>query len=169
MSDDPNINRPQWDRERAEPPFHSRVMRVAHHAGSRELGASLFEIDPGGAASPYHIHHGNEELLLVLSGAPHLRTPDGVRELEPGAVVAFPRGPTGGHRISNPADAREPARLLIISTMHLPDVAEHVDTGRWLAVIGPREGKAFPAGTDIPFAESLVRAMEAGDAHRPDE
>lgn len=100
VSDDPNINRPQWDLERAEPPFHSRVMRVAHHAGSQELGASLFEIDPGGAVSPYHIHHGNEELLLVLAGAPHLRTPDGVRELEPGAVVAFPRGPAG--RVTRP-------------------------------------------------------------------
>jgi uncharacterized cupin superfamily protein len=167
VTDDPNINRPQWDFDRAEPPFHSRAMRVAHHAGSQELGATLFEIDPGGAVSPYHLHHGNEELLIVLAGAPHLRTPDGVRELEAGAVVGFPRGPAGAHRITNPPGAAETARLLIVSTMHLPDVAEHLDTGTWLAVTGPREGKAFPPGTDISFAESLVRAMEAGDAHPP--
>jgi uncharacterized cupin superfamily protein len=92
-----------------------------------------------------------------------------VRALEPGAVVAFPRGPAGGHRVTNPADAADTARLLIVSTMHFPDVAEHVDTGTWLAVIGPREGKAFPAGSEIELMESLVRAMEAGDAHPPDE
>jgi uncharacterized cupin superfamily protein len=169
VTGDPNINRPAWDLERPEPPFHARVMRVAHHAGSAELGASLFELDAGGAVSPYHVHHGNEELLIVLSGTPQLRTPDGVRELEAGAVVAFPRGPAGAHRITNPADASEAARLLIVSTMHFPDVVEHLDTGTWLAVTGPREGKAFPADSDIELMESLVRAMEAGAAHQPDE
>jgi uncharacterized cupin superfamily protein len=39
--------------------------------------------------APYHIHNGNEGLLLVLSGTPQLRTPDGVRTLEAGAMVAF--------------------------------------------------------------------------------
>jgi uncharacterized cupin superfamily protein len=169
MPDDPNIDRPQWDFERAEPPFRARAMRVAHHAGSDELGATLFEIDPGGAVSPYHVHHGNEELLIVLSGTPQLRTPDGVRELEPGAVVAFPRGPAGAHRVANAADATAPARLLIVSTMRYPDVAEHLDTGTWLAVTGPREYKAFPPGSDVELMESLVRAMEAGAAHGPDE
>jgi uncharacterized cupin superfamily protein len=169
VTDDPNINRPQWDFERAEPPFRSRAMRVAHHAGSDELGATLFEIDPGGAVSPYHLHHGNEELLIVLSGTPQLRTPDGVRELEAGAVVTFPRGPAGAHRIANAADATAPARLLIVSTMNFPEVAEHLDTGTWLAVTGPRDYKAFPAGSEIELMESLVRAMEAGAAHQPDE
>jgi uncharacterized cupin superfamily protein len=169
MTDDPNINRPQWDLEISEPPFHSRAMRVGNRAGSDELGATLYEIDPGGAVSPYHVHHGNEELLIVLAGNPQLRTPDGVRELEPGAAVAFPRGPAGAHRVANAAGATAPARLLIVSTMRYPEVAEHPDTGTWLAAIGPREGKAFPAGSEIALMESVVRAMEAAAAHRPDE
>lgn len=84
-------------------------------------------------------------------------------------MVAFPRGPAGAHRVANAADATAPARLLIVSTMHLPDVAEHLDTGTWLAVRGPREYKAFPAGSESELMDSLVRAMQAGDAHRPDE
>jgi len=28
-------------------------------------------------------------------------------------------------------------------------------------VTGPREGKAFPAGADIPLMESVLRAMRA--------
>ena len=160
---DPNIHRPEWDFDVDEPPFRARAMRLGPRTGAQQLGATLFEIDPGGAVAPYHLHHGNEELLLVLSGTPRLRTPDGVRELEPGAVVAFPTGPAGAHRVFNAAD--EPARLLIFSTMHLPDVAEHLDTGTWLAVTGPREGKAFPAGADIPLMESVLRAMLAAAEH----
>ena len=160
---DPNVHRPEWDFERAEPPFGVRAMRLGPRTGARELGATFFEIDPGGAISPYHLHHGNEELLLVLSGTPQLRTPDGVRALEPGAVVAFPRGSAGAHRVFNPAD--DPARVIIVSTMNFPEVAEHLDTGTWLAVSGPREAKAFPAGSDMPLTDSVARAMSAAPEH----
>jgi uncharacterized cupin superfamily protein len=155
---DPSIHRPEWDFERAE--FGVRAMRLGPRAGAEQLGATLYEIDPGGAAAPYHLHHGNEELLIVVSGTPRLRTPDGIRELEPGAVVAFPRGAAGAHRVFNPGD--EPARVVIVSTMNFPEVAEHVDTGTWLTLKGPMDGKAFPAGTDVPFMDVLVEAMRAG-------
>jgi uncharacterized cupin superfamily protein len=160
---DPNIHRPEWDFERTDPPFGARAMRLGPRTGAQELGATLYEIDPGGAIAPYHLHHGNEELLLVVSGTPRLRTPDGVRALAPGAVVAFPRGPAGAHRVFNTTD--EPARVVIVSTMNFPELAEHLDTGTWLAVTGPREGRAFPAGSDIPLMESLVRAMRAAAEH----
>ncbi|MDX6719929.1 MAG: hypothetical protein QOJ63_2183, partial [Solirubrobacteraceae bacterium] len=127
----------------------------------------LFEIDPGGTIAPYHVHHGNEELLLVLSGTPELRTPDGARELPPGAAVAFPRGPAGAHSVTNRSGA--PVRLLIVSTMNYPEIAEHLDTGTWLAVLGPHEGKAFPAGSDIPFMESVVQAIRAAPGHAAED
>jgi uncharacterized cupin superfamily protein len=155
---DPNINQPEWDFERAE--FGVRAMRLGPRARAEQLGATLYEIDPGGAVSPYHLHHGNEELLIVVSGTPQLRTPDGMRALEPGTVVAFPRGEAGAHRVFNLGD--EPARAIIVSTMNFPEVAEHVDTGTWLTLKGPMDGKAFPAGTDVPFMDVLVEAMRAG-------
>jgi uncharacterized cupin superfamily protein len=160
---DANLHRPEWDFERAEPPFGARAMRLGPRTGAQELGATLFEIDPGGAISPYHLHHGNEELLLVLSGTPRLRTPEGVRALEPGAVVAFPRGPAGAHRVFNLAD--EPARVVIVSTMNFPEIVEHLDTGTWLAVTGPQEGKVFPGDGDVPLTESVERAMRAAAEH----
>ncbi len=161
---DPNIHAPAWDRDMADPPFRSRGMTVARHAGSEELGATLYEIDPGGAISPYHVHHGNEELLIVLSGRPDLRGPEGERTLEPGAVVAFPRGPRGAHRVTNGGD--EPTRLIIVSTMRFPEVAEHPDTGTALAMTGPGEGKSFPGGTDVPFMETVMWAMQVA-SERP--
>jgi uncharacterized cupin superfamily protein len=161
---EPNALEPEWDVELSVPPFLARAMRLGAHAGARELGATLYEIDPGGTIAPYHVHHGNEELLLVLSGVPQLRTPDGVRELPAGATVAFPRGPAGAHSVTNRSDG--PVRLLIVSTMHFPEVAEHLDTDTWLTVLGPQDGKAFPAGSDIPFMEAAVKAIQA--PARPD-
>jgi uncharacterized cupin superfamily protein len=160
---DPNMNVPEWDVSRDDPPFASRAMRLAAHAGAKEIGATLYEVDPGGAVAPYHAHHGNEELLIVLSGTPQLRTPDGVRTLQPGAAVSFPRGTEGAHRVSNAAD--EPARLLIVSTMNVPDIAEYPDTGTWLAMTGPAEGKAFPAGCELSVLESVMQAMQAATEH----
>lgn len=157
---DPNINAPHWDAE-LDAPFRLRALRAGAHAGGRELGATLYEIDPGGAVSPYHLHHGNEELLVVLSGAPQLRTPSGVRELEPGAVVAFPRGPDGAHRIANASGG--PVRVLLVSTMNLPEVAEHVDTGTVLAMTGAQAGHVYPAGTDRPVMEMLLEGMAAAE------
>src|SRR3954463_6903358 len=80
-------------------------------------------------------------LLVVLSGRPLLRTPAGTRRLEPGAVIAFPRGPEGAHRIANPDG--EPARVLLLSTQNFPEVAEHLATGTTLTLTAPGEGKAF--------------------------
>ena len=111
----------------------------------------------------YHLHHANEELLIVLEGRPRLRTPEGTRTLEAGAVVAFPPGPDGAHRISNAGP--EPARVLVCSTMRMPEVAEYPDTGTWLAMTGVAEGKVFPAGTDISIAEARQSAMEASATH----
>ena len=167
MSDDPNVLQPAaWDADLTETPFRARLLRAGAHAGARELGATLYDLEPGGSVSPYHVHHSNEEMLVVLAGRPTLRTPDGTRTLEPGAVVAFPRGPEGAHRVTNPGD--EPARVLLVSTMHHPDVAEHVDTGATLVIAGYAEGKVFPAGNDVPFVDAIMRAMQAGDeAERP--
>ena len=156
---DPNVNRPEWDVDSSEPPFRRRAMRLGSRAGAAELGVTLYEIDPGGAVSPYHAHHANEELLLVLDGRPQLRTPDGSRRLQPGDAVAFPRGPLGAHRLSNPDGP--PARVLVFSTMNLPEVAEYPDTGTLLAKTGPGEGKTFAVETEVPWGESVTRAMKA--------
>ncbi len=156
MTDAPNVIEPSWDAE-LDPPFALKASRVGAQAGARELGATLFELAPGGAVSPYHLHHANEELLIVLDGRPSLRTPTGTRELAPGSVVAFPRGEEGAHQVRN--EGGGPARVLLVSTMNFPDIAEHVDTGTTLAVVEPRTGRAFPKDTDIPVWEAVTRSM----------
>ena len=148
----PNAFEPEWQNEYA--PFKVRSSQLARLAGARELGASVYEIEPGGRVSPFHIHHANEELLLVLAGTPTLRTPQGERELSPGEVAAFPAGPEGAHQVLNRSG--EPARVLIVSTMRSPDVVEHLDSGKVLT----RTGTKGPG-------QAQVSAFKRSDAVEP--
>lgn len=132
----PNLFDPEWDAEFDRPPFKWKRARFGRQAGCDNLGASFFEIPPGASSFPLHIHHANEELLLVVEGSPTLRTIDGERELAPGEVVACPPGRRGAHRLDNRAD--EPARVLIVSTMIGPDVNEYPDSGKiWARTYAP--------------------------------
>jgi uncharacterized cupin superfamily protein len=150
-----NLHEPEWQAERRG----RRRAAVAAPAGAQRLGASVIELAPGALSSPYHFHHANEELLVVLTGTPELRTPGGLRELAPGDVVAFPRGSDGAHRLRNPSP--EPCRVLIVSEMHYPDVVEYLDTGAVLTLSGPRGAQAFPGGSDRPLRDVVVAALDA--------
>jgi uncharacterized cupin superfamily protein len=131
-----NVFRPDFDAEQDRPPFSWRRARLGRQAGSRNLGASLFELAPGASTFPLHAHHANEELIVVMGGRPTLRTIDGERELEPGEVVACPRGRAGAHRVDNRSD--QPARVLIVSTMLAPEVNEYPDSGKiWARTNAP--------------------------------
>ena len=124
-----------------------------------ELGCTLYELDPGGQAAPYHMHHANEELLIVLEGDLELRTPEGTRQLGRGAVAAFPAGADGAHRLRNTSDTV--ARYLLVSTMRFPEVAEQLDTGTVLVLRGPADGRAFPQGSAGDYMALTKQALEA--------
>jgi uncharacterized cupin superfamily protein len=128
--DSPNIFEPQFE-PRGHPDNHDYDARrafIGRPAGSRRLGASVWELDPGKAAYPYHAHLGEEELIVVLSGHPSLRTPEGWRELSPGEAVAFPRGEEGAHQIVNRGS--ETVRFLAVSTAGAPDIVLYLDEGK---------------------------------------
>jgi uncharacterized cupin superfamily protein len=82
---------------------------VAGELGLRCLGASVFELPEGQWTFPYHYHHGVEEWLYVIAGAPLVREPAGERVLAAGDLVCFPSGPDGAHSI------RGPGRVVVFS------------------------------------------------------
>jgi uncharacterized cupin superfamily protein len=127
----PNLFEPEFDADQQRPGFTYRRAKLGAQAGGQKLGASLYELPPGQSTFPYHAHTANEEMLLVLSGSPHLRTPDGWRELKPGEVVAFPAGEQGAHQLHN--RSRENVRLLVVSTMIAPEVNIYPDSGKLMA------------------------------------
>lgn len=150
MPERPNVFEPAWEAE-VPAPFAFRATRVGHAAGARQLGASLYELDPGGAASPLHTHWANEELVIALTAGVTLRTPDAERVLEPGELVACPPGPDGAHQLRNRGEAA--ARVLVVSTMRVPEVAEHLDSGKVVTI--------------TRHDESAVEAFRRADAVAP--
>jgi uncharacterized cupin superfamily protein len=160
----PNLFEPQWV-ERTDAPLRGRTARVGALAGAERLGATLYEIDPGHNGSPFHLHHGNEEMIIVLSGSPTLRTLDGTRRLEPGEVVACPVGRAGAHQLQNRTDQR--VRVLVVSTMIYPDTAEMLDSDKILVISHPpgtpdRLFGAFPRSAQVDrLAGELTEPAEA--------
>jgi uncharacterized cupin superfamily protein len=137
-----NLNADEWDRQEEREGWRSKDAWVGHHIGAELIGGSMYELEPGDRLWPYHTHHANEEWLIVLRGAPTLRTPEGEHELQEGDVVAFVRGTEGAHQVSNRTEA--PIRVLMLSTTIAPDIVEYLDTGK----VGARSVK----GERILFA-----------------
>jgi uncharacterized cupin superfamily protein len=123
-----NVFEPDFDPADAEdrPGFTYRRARVGRQAGAERVGASVYELPPGEALFPYHWHAGNEEMVIVLSGRPSIRTPGGWLELEPGDLVSFPRGPGGAHQVVNRGE--QSSRVLMLSEMNAPEVVVYPET-----------------------------------------
>ncbi len=121
------------------------------------LGAALWELDPGAASGPYHFHHGTLELLIVLRGRPTLRTPEGERELDEGAVVPFARGAAGAHQVLNHSDAA--VRYLMVGSHASPEIIEYVDSKR-IAAMAKTESLAGEALLAFFRYEDAVEGRE---------
>jgi uncharacterized cupin superfamily protein len=100
------------------------VRGIGERLGAERIGASVFELEGGELSFPYHFHHGVEEWLYVIAGAPKVRTPGGERALEAGDLVAFPSGPQGAHTV------RGPGRVMLISANHSPSISAYPDSGK---------------------------------------
>jgi uncharacterized cupin superfamily protein len=128
-----NVFEPQFEPEDSGDPrgYRLRGEQIGRSAGTERLGASLYELQPGNSVCPYHWHAANEEMLIVLTGTPTLRTPDGRRQLTEGDLVAFPIGERGAHKVTNDSEAA--VRLLMISEMNEPEIAVYPDSNKVMA------------------------------------
>jgi uncharacterized cupin superfamily protein len=125
----PNINSPDFDEDRGDVPgFRALRARLGRQVGAVRTGLSLWELPPGEAAYPYHLHLTEEEVVVVQRGRPHLRTPGGWRQLEEGEVVLFPVGESGAHQLVN--RTAETVRFLTFSTGGEPDIVMYPDSGK---------------------------------------
>ena len=138
----PNVFGDEWDAEQVQPGFTWKRLRLGQRLGAEKLGASVFALPPGQHSFPYHLHHANEELLIVLEGSVSVRCKDGERALERGESALFPIGDDGAHQIVNRSD--QPARIIVLSTMIEPDITEFPDTGKVGLFVGAPPGGSAP-------------------------
>jgi uncharacterized cupin superfamily protein len=159
--DPPNINEPRFDEPRDRDGFRAQRARLGYQLGSERLGASLWEVPRGQAAYPYHYHLTEEEMVIVLSGTPSLRTPDGWRNLAEGEVCSFPRGERGAHQFVNRSEY--PVRLLAISTHGDPDIVLYPDSGKLGA------GERLSRGGGLRTMFRLDDAVDYWEGEHPPE
>jgi uncharacterized cupin superfamily protein len=123
--------------------FQRRVRRLGKLLGAERLVATLCELDPGQGGAPYHCEYGREEWLLVLTGSPLLRHPDGEDRLSPGDLVCLPDGPAGARRLTNPAN--DVARAIFFSTGDIPSVRQYLDVHKMMVRYShDRDAVVFP-------------------------
>ena len=123
-------------------PMTGWMRRIGDELGATRWGATLYELEPG-KQSPYHWQVGEEEWLLVVAGAPTLRTPQGELVLRAWDLAVFRRGESGAHQVRN--DTGETARVVFFSTVSDPEVAVYPDDDR----IGVNAGWSKPDGRHI--------------------
>jgi uncharacterized cupin superfamily protein len=119
-----NIFSPEFDHSSEHEGYRWSGARIGKQLGAARIGATLYDLPDGERTYAYHFHHGMEEWLLVVSGTPTLRGPDGERELRAGDVVCFAMGPDGAHQV------RGPGAVLIFSANRTPETVTYPDSGK---------------------------------------
>ncbi|MBK1615045.1 auxin-binding protein [Rubrivivax gelatinosus] len=138
-----NLDTVEMQSYRREPLYAGRCARLAPGTAARKLGASIDIIEPGQRACPYHLHHAQEEMFVVLAGSGTLRVAGELLPLKTGDVVFMPAGPEYPHQIINSGEA--PLKLLSVSTMESPEICEYPDSGKYHASARDERGTHFDA------------------------
>ena len=115
------------------PLYESLGARLASGTAAQKLGASIDTLAPGKQSCPYHFHHVQEEMFVVLEGAGTLRVAGELLPLRAGDVVFIPPGPAYPHHILNTSNA--PLKYLGISTRESPEICEYPDSGKFAATV----------------------------------
>ena len=124
-----------------EPHYNALGARLAKGTAARKLGASIDVLDPGKRGCPYHLHHAQEEMFIVVEGNGTLRVAGEMLPLKAGDVVFIPAGPEYPHQILNTSDA--PLKYMSISTMEVPEICEYPDSGKYMAEGSLDKSEAF--------------------------
>lgn len=127
-------------------PYRYETDRPATKMGAKKLGFNVSTVPPGQFSCPYHFHHSEEELFLVLEGKAVLRQGDRFRELNKGDLVYFTTGPEGAHQIYNPT--KETFKFLAISSMDAMEVAEYPDSKK---IFVAKLKKVFQGGAEVDY------------------
>lgn len=127
-----NFREAPRQRELRPPLYDTLCTRLATGTAATKLGASIDTLAPGMRGCPYHLHHAQEEMFVILDGEGTLRVAGELLPIRSGDVVFIPPGPEYPHQIINSSDA--PLSYLSVSTRERPEVVEYPDSGKFLAL-----------------------------------
>jgi uncharacterized cupin superfamily protein/glyoxylase-like metal-dependent hydrolase (beta-lactamase superfamily II) len=126
-----NLDELSYRRDAADPPpFGAGWAEAGRLIGAEKLGYAVARLSRGDVLCPLHWHTREEELFVVISGAPSLRTPRGTHELRAGDLIAFRTEPGAAHRLEN--QAGEDAVVLLIANADQGDVCYYPDSRKFV-------------------------------------
>jgi uncharacterized cupin superfamily protein len=126
-----NFNDVPLKQEKRQPLYDAMGARLAAGTAARKLGASVDVLQPGMRGCPYHLHHAQEEMFIVIEGSGTMRVAGEMLALKVGDVVFIPPGADYPHQVINTSD--RPLKYLSISTKDQPEIVEYPDSGKFFA------------------------------------
>ena len=102
---------------------------LASEMGAKKLGFHAEILEPKAFSSPYHFHHSEEELFLVIEGQATLRQANQFRIVKQGDLIFFTNSPEGAHQFYN--HTNQPFKFLALSTMDPLEICEYPDSNKY--------------------------------------
>lgn len=122
--------------------YGSHWAALAPLLGMTRLGVSYDIIAPGHRICPFHCHHANDEFYVVLEGEGSYRYGEQLYPVQAGDVIGAPAGGREtAHQLIN--TGTQALRVLVVSSMHAPDICEYPDSGKFAAFAGPEDARTF--------------------------
>ena len=128
--------------------YESHSARLSIGTAAKKLAASVDTLPPGKRSCPYHFHHAEEEMFIVLEGSGTLRVAGEMLPITAGDVVFIPPGPEYPHHILNTSEA--PLTYVSIGTNEPIEICEYPDSGKFLVGAQHFETIGRP-GADIDY------------------
>ena len=136
-----NFNEVPLEHYLRAPLYDSLCARLGTGMAAQKLGVSVDTLAPGMRCCPYHFHHAQEEMFVIIAGSGTLRVAGAMLPIRTGDVIVIPAGPDYPHQIINTSDA--PLQYLSISTRETPEICEYPDSGKYSAYASVNGVRAF--------------------------
>ena len=110
--------------------YGSAFAQIALGSGLQKLGVTYLEVPPGKSSCPFHVHHVDDEMFVLLEGKGRYRFGQGIYDVEAGDVLSAPSGGAEfAHKLTNIGATT--LKYLAISTKARADICEYPDSGKF--------------------------------------
>lgn len=125
-----NLSEMDWmELDRSERFSHRRkTLTPMTESYAPKLGITLYKLEAGKRAGPFHAHSANDEAILVTKGAGTLRYGDEEISMKEGDYVHLPAASGRAHQMINTSDGD--LEYFCLSSMVQPEVVIYPDSNK---------------------------------------